>query len=164
MIFIALGANMDSIVGKPTDTLLNAIEVLAAQEIRVTKVSAFYRTPAWPNPADPPFVNAVIAVETALAPAVLLAILHDVEARFGRQRSIANAPRPLDLDLLDYNGRIEAEWPLLPHPRISERAFVLVPLADVAPDWKHPVTGEVVSQLIAALPQETKEAVIPLAI
>jgi len=162
MIFIALGANMDSIVGKPTDTLLKAIEVLAAQEIRVAKVSAFYSTPAWPDPAAPSFVNAVIAVETQLPPAELLGLLHDVEARFGRQRSIANAPRPLDLDLLDYEGHIERGWPLLPHPRVGERAFVLVPLADVAPGWKHPVSGVMISQLIAALPQETKDAVIPI--
>ena len=85
-----------------------------------------------------------------------MARLHAVERKFGRVRGARNAPRTLDLDLLDYNGRIEGGPPVLPHPWIETRAFVLVPLADVAPSWKHPVSGRDVRALIAALPEQER--------
>jgi 2-amino-4-hydroxy-6-hydroxymethyldihydropteridine diphosphokinase len=124
-----------------------------AQRIRVLKVSPFYRTPAWPDPSDPPFVNAVALVQTPLGPPGLLQALHGIEAAFGRERSRPNAPRTLDLDLIDYDGRVEDGPPLLPHPRVTARAFVLRPLADVAPGWTHPVTRQSVAALLAALPE-----------
>jgi 2-amino-4-hydroxy-6-hydroxymethyldihydropteridine diphosphokinase len=79
-------------------------------------------------------------------------LLHETETAFGRIRSTRNAPRTLDLDLLDYDGLVQDGPPRLPHPRIAERGFVLVPLAEVAPHWRHPVTGEGIQNLIAALP------------
>jgi 2-amino-4-hydroxy-6-hydroxymethyldihydropteridine diphosphokinase len=84
----------------------------------------------------------------------LLAHLHALEARFGRQRRAANAPRPLDLDILDYDGRVSAprDVPILPHPRLTGRAFVLLPLLEIAPDWRHPATGTPIALLIAGLP------------
>jgi 2-amino-4-hydroxy-6-hydroxymethyldihydropteridine diphosphokinase len=117
------------------------------------KRSGFYRSAAWPDPNDPPFVNAVAAVETDLSPAALLAELHEVEAAFGRRRSMPNAPRTLDLDLLDYHGRVEEGPPHLPHPRMETRAFVLIPLQEVAPLWVHPVSRRTISELIVRLPQ-----------
>ena len=152
VILIALGANLPSPAGAPAQTLEAALREVARRSITIESRSGFYRTPAWPNPADPPFVNAVATVRSDLSPAALLAVLHEVEAAFGRQRGTANAPRTLDLDLLDYDGRIESGPPQLPHPRIAERGFVLVPLQEVAPDWRHPVTGRSVGELIAALP------------
>lgn len=105
---------------------------------------------------DPPYVNAVALIGTVLSPEALLALLHSIETEFGRDRSTGrakdNAPRPLDLDLLDYNGVIQQGPPALPHPRMIERNFVLVPLADVAPDWRDPVSGRKVSELMASLP------------
>ncbi len=85
-----------------------------------------------------------------------MARLHEVEREFGRVRDVRNAPRTLDLDLLDYDGRVEGGPPVLPHPRIEQRAFVLVPLADVAPLWKHPVSGRNVRALIDALPEHAR--------
>ena len=152
MILIALGANLPSPVGMPAQTLLAALRALTAASITVESRSGFYRTAAWPNPADPPFVNAVAAIRTSLSPAELLARLHDVEHEFGRRRAERNAPRTLDLDLLDYDGLVQQGPPELPHPRIQVRAFVLVPLSDVAPHWRHPVSGQTVSELIAQLP------------
>ena len=152
MILIALGANLDSPAGPPEDTLKAALGHLARCCITIVKPSGFYRTAAWPNPSDPAFVNAVVAVQTELEPSALLAALHDTERAFGRQRSLPNAPRTLDLDLIDYDGRIQDGPPQLPHPRMAERAFVLVPMADVAPEWRHPVSGLSVSELIAKLP------------
>ena len=85
--------------------------------------------------------------------------LHGIEAVFGRSRGAANAPRTLDLDLIDYNGRIEDGALVLPHPRAAVRGFVLLPLADVAPDWRHPVSGRPVQDLIAALPEGERAAI-----
>jgi 2-amino-4-hydroxy-6-hydroxymethyldihydropteridine diphosphokinase len=157
MILIALGANLPSPAGEPAETLRAALQALGARGVVVRAVSKFYATRAWPDPSDPPFVNAVAHVETALQPAALLAVLHNVETAFGRRRGERNAPRTLDLDLLDYEGRLEAGPPALPHPRMAERGFVLIPLSDIAPDWRHPFTGRSVQSLIADLSQEQRK-------
>ena len=154
MIVIALGANLDSHAGPPRLTLVAALDALKQRNVRVLAVSPFYRTRAWPDPSDPDYVNAVGIVATDKSPRQLMAELEQVETSFGRERSARNAPRTLDLDLIDYGGRVEDGPPALPHPRMRERGFVLVPLADVAPGWRHPVTGETVAQLIAALPAD----------
>jgi len=97
-------------------------------------------------------------VQTALDPVSLLEALHRIEQCFGRTRGARNAPRTLDLDLVDYEGRIEQGSPILPHPRIEGRGFVLYPLADVAPEWRHPISGKSVRELIAALPEDQRNA------
>jgi 2-amino-4-hydroxy-6-hydroxymethyldihydropteridine diphosphokinase len=162
MILIALGANLPSQVGEPADTLKRALGELERQGVEIREVSAFYETPAWPNPLDPPFVNAVAAVKTSLQPVELLMLLHGVETDLGRLRSAPNAPRTLDLDLLDYDGQVMAAPQLtLPHPRIAARSFVLVPLQDVAPGWRHPVTGLGVGELLARLPDRESPKKLP---
>ena len=154
MILIALGANLDGPAGAPRAQLEAALAALSGRGIRVRERSRFFRTPAWPDPSDPPFVNAVAALETSLPPEALLAALHAVENQLGRRRSRPNAPRPIDLDLIDYDGLVRASGapPILPHPRLAERGFVLLPLADIAPAWRHPASGEGLTALIAALP------------
>lgn len=151
MILIALGANLPSKAGAPADTLNAALHALSVRGVTCEAVSGFVTTKAWPDPTDPPYVNAVARVATQLTPQALLGLLHETEDAFGRVRSARNAPRTLDLDIVDYDGKIEAGPPELPHPRLSERSFVLVPLKDVAPEWRHPVTGESVDALIAVL-------------
>ena len=152
MILIALGANLPGPAGPPAATLRAALVRLEERGVKILSVSSFYETPAWPDPGQPAYVNAVAAVETTLQPVELLTLLHGVETDFGRLRSAPNAPRTLDIDLLDHDGTITAGAVTLPHPRIAERSFVLVPLAQVAPDWRHPVTGEGVAGLLARLP------------
>ncbi len=158
MIVIALGANLSSSVGAPRDTLAAALLArLSAQGIGVTHRSSYYVTKAWPNPADPVFVNAVARVETERSPRALMELLHGTEEFFGRSRGAKNAPRTLDLDLIDYDGRVELGPPELPHPRLADRAFVLVPLAEVAPGWRHPATRRSIAELLSALPAGKRE-------
>jgi 2-amino-4-hydroxy-6-hydroxymethyldihydropteridine diphosphokinase len=152
MILIALGANLPSLAGPPAQTLAAALSSLENRNIKIRAVSSFYGTPAWPDPSDPPFINAVAALETGFEPNALMKILHEVETEFGRKRSVPNAPRTLDIDLIDYQGRIIPGDPQLPHPRAASRAFVLVPLREIAPLWRDPVSGQSVDELLAGLP------------
>jgi 2-amino-4-hydroxy-6-hydroxymethyldihydropteridine diphosphokinase len=150
-ILIALGANIPSVAGPPQATLKAALAALEGRGIRILALSRFHQTRAWPDPTDPPFMNAVAEIETQLQPFALLGLLHEVETVFGRKRSAPNAPRTLDLDLLDYRGRVENDEVELPHPRMAFRRFVLEPLAEIAPGWRHPVTGQTVEALLRAL-------------
>lgn len=160
MILIALGANLPSHAGTPEQTLRASLDMLSKSGVMPISLSRIYATPAWPDPADPPFVNAVATVATTLGPAELMAELARTETAFGRVRTARNAPRTLDLDLIDYDGRVEEGPPVLPHPRADTRGFVLIPLADVAPDWRHPVSGRRVTDLIAALPDAERAGVV----
>jgi 2-amino-4-hydroxy-6-hydroxymethyldihydropteridine diphosphokinase len=160
MILISLGANLPSAAGPPEATLRAVLRSFGMRGIRVERQSRFYRSAAWPDPSDPPFVNAIALVTTELVPAELLRVLHEVEAEFGRERGKKNAPRTLDLDLIAYGGRIEEGQPQLPHPRMETRAFVLVPLRDVAPEWRHPVSGRTVSELISAVSEDEVEPLL----
>ncbi len=164
MILIGLGANLPSPeFGAPPQSLEAALRHMADRGLRIGARSRWYRSAPVPPSDQPWFVNGVIAVGTALDPAALLEILHTIEARFGRVRRERNAARVLDLDLLAYDERViaEGETPILPHPRLHERAFVLLPLADVAPEWRHPRLGRTVAQLIEALPPDSVAEPLP---
>jgi 2-amino-4-hydroxy-6-hydroxymethyldihydropteridine diphosphokinase len=150
-VLIALGANIPSAAGTPAKTFHLALQSLEQAGLEPLSLSPFYETKAWPDPSDPPFLNAVAAFKTRLQPIALLTLLHEVETQFGRKRSVPNAARSLDLDLLDYDGQVEEGAVILPHPRLAERRFVLEPLAHVAPGWRHPITGLTVEELLKAL-------------
>jgi 2-amino-4-hydroxy-6-hydroxymethyldihydropteridine diphosphokinase len=152
-ILIALGANMPSRAGLPADTLEAALSALGMQGVAVLKVSSFIETAAWPDPAQPPFTNAAASLRTSLQPLALLELLHVIETAYGRVRSHPNAPRTLDLDLLAHGGTVlTGELLTLPHPRLAQRRFVLQPLAEIAPAWRHPVSGLTPGEMLAALP------------
>ncbi len=153
MILIGLGANLPSRFGNPVATCEAAFSALAALGVSVLARSPWYETAPVPMSDQPWFVNGVAAVATDLDPPDLLATLHRVEADFGRARTVANAARPLDLDLLAYDDLLREEPPpIVPHPRLHERAFILLPLRDIDPHWRHPKSGLTIDALIAATP------------
>jgi 2-amino-4-hydroxy-6-hydroxymethyldihydropteridine diphosphokinase len=156
MILLGLGGNLDSPeFGTPAQNLDAALALLAASGVRVAARSPFYRSAPVPPSDQPWFVNGVAHIETPLAPHALLALLHRIEARIGRIRGERWAARIIDLDLLAYGDRVitgQGENGLiLPHPRLSERAFVLAPLLDLAPSWRHPISGKDTREMLGAL-------------
>ncbi|HEY4168483.1 MAG TPA: 2-amino-4-hydroxy-6-hydroxymethyldihydropteridine diphosphokinase [Reyranella sp.] len=157
-IFIGVGANLThERYGAPQQTLEAALEELRNRRVQTLQLSSWYRTAPVPPSDQPWYVNAVALVASDLPADALLGELHAVEAEFGRRRTVPNAARPIDLDLLDYHGENAPGGPgraTLPHPRMIGRAFVLRPLADLAPDWRHPVTGQSIGELLSALPAD----------
>lgn len=155
MILIAVGSNLSVPgLGMPAEICAKALARLDSMGIRIVAVSRYYETAPVPVSDQPWFVNAVALVATELDAGGLLSAMHGVEQEFGRVRRERNEARVLDLDLIDYKGMVDDGPPILPHPRAGERAFVLLPLRDVAPGWRHPSTGRTVEQMIAALPAE----------
>lgn len=180
---VALGSNLASREGTPAEILRKALNYLSQKGATIRAISTFYHTPAFPAGSGPDYVNAVIFLLAPNTPAEILAILHQVEAALGRARKARWGERTLDLDLIASGDQVlpnlqthqywrdlppEAqirETPgqlVLPHPRMQDRAFVLVPMAEIAPDWVHPVLGQSVQQMLDALPQQDKDAVKPL--
>ncbi|MFN3209788.1 MAG: 2-amino-4-hydroxy-6-hydroxymethyldihydropteridine diphosphokinase [Roseovarius sp.] len=180
---IALGGNLPSEGGAPEETLRAALERLPDMGARVVAASRIYRTPCFPAGAGPDYANAAAVVAYDGEPAGLLQLMHELENEFGRARRQRWGQRTLDLDLLaagdmvcpdraTYDAwsdlsveRQMRETPdrlILPHPRLHERAFVLVPLSEVAPDWVHPVLGRDVAAMLAALDPAAVAEVRPL--
>lgn len=160
MIYIGLGANLPSAVGSPELTLVAAARAFEEHGITLLRLSPFYMAAPVPASSQPWFVNAVAAVTTELAPLALLDALLAIEKKFGRVRTVEgtekneqkNLPRPLDLDLLDYDRMVIEEAGLtLPHPSMHARAFVLVPLFELDPNWVHPVKRKNIRELMRAI-------------
>ncbi len=159
--YIGLGANL----GDPRRQLTEALTRLAAaEEVEVLRVSSFYVNPPLGPPDQPWYVNAVAQVRTRLAPEELLRVLHRLEAEAGRVRRERWGPRVIDLDLLLYNGVILTGPDVqVPHPEMHRRAFVLTPLAEIAPEAWHPALGKSAAELLAALDTEDRNSLKKLA-
>ena len=155
MILIGLGANLPSAFGVPAQSLDFALHVMADYDITVEAVSRFWQSAPVPVSDQPFYTNAVARVRTKHKPQELLRILRVIEEDMGRVRTIRNAPRILDLDLLAYGSMVLHTPALsLPHPRMHQRGFVLYPLQEIAPNWVHPVLGQNVEALIESLPPQ----------
>ena len=155
MIFIGIGSNTPATgFVSPKATIRAAIDLFDDFDITLVKLSKFYATSPVPASDQPWFVNCVAQIETFLSPVECMANLHRLEFAFQRVRSVPNASRTLDLDLLDYNGVVTGNQSMLrlPHPRINERAFVLFPLSEICPNWVSPLDGSNLEELINKLP------------
>jgi 2-amino-4-hydroxy-6-hydroxymethyldihydropteridine diphosphokinase len=155
MILAGLGSNMTTPQLPTSERLLEeSLKSMEERGITVSGRSSWFRSAPVPASDQPWFVNGVAKLVTDLSPWRLLALLHDVEAEYGRVRSVPNASRTLDLDLLAYDDLIVGgtDGLMLPHPRLAERAFVLRPLAQLAPEWRHPVSGLTAGEMLAGLP------------
>jgi 2-amino-4-hydroxy-6-hydroxymethyldihydropteridine diphosphokinase len=182
---IALGGNLPFDGQPPVELIPLAVEALENAGLRGLRLSRLYRTPCFPAGAGPDYVNAaaVAPVPAGWDAARVLAALHAVEDRYGRRREARWGMRTLDLDLVALGCRVlpdaatQDAWRnlppaaqrheapdrlILPHPRLQDRAFVLVPMADVAPDWRHPRTGLTVRQMLAALPPDECREIMPM--
>jgi 2-amino-4-hydroxy-6-hydroxymethyldihydropteridine diphosphokinase len=183
MILVAIGGNVSSLSGSPEETIVHSIVDIYQRIGSPIGTSSLYRTPAFPPGSGPDFVNAAVALQSNMSPEEILAILHDIEARYGRERQVRWGARTLDLDLIAVGTRVlpdravfdrwlaldaarqTVETPpqlILPHPRMQDRAFVLVPLADVAADWRHPVLGKTIGEMLADLPSAARAEVVPI--
>lgn len=182
-ILIALGGNVASTVGLPSQTLVQAINSLVRDGLELRAVSRFFNTPCFPVGAGPDFVNAVVLVQSRRTPEDLLDLLIRLEAGFGRNRERRWGARTLDLDLLAMgdtvlpDAAVQAHWRglspdrqlaevpdrlILPHPRLQDRAFVLGPMADIAPDWRHPLIGKTTLEMLRARPASEIAEITPL--
>lgn len=163
MIFVGMGANLTHpIYGEPVSTLRAALDVFESHGLKVVRRSQWYKSAPVPISDQPWFVNAVVEIETDMSAEEILKQLHVIEKEFGRVREIKWEARVLDLDLLDYHGQSSSnkkqdQGGVYPHPHMQERSFVLVPLKELEPKWKHPILERGIDEFLAGLDTQILE-------
>ena len=167
MIFLGLGSNLPSKYGDRFANINLAISSLESYGIKVIKRSSFYKSPSYPDKENPEFINVVILVETYLPPVDLMSVLTFIEEKLERKRIKKNDPRTCDIDIIDYNSQIlnlkynNSDF-MVPHKELRSRNFVLFPLQEISPMWKHPKTKETISNLIQKLNEEDKNSILKI--
>ena len=150
LVVVALGGNLQGEYPSSEALLEAALASFASAGLTILRRSSWWRSAAWPDAGQPEYRNGVVLVETDLDPSETLAALHAIETRFGRHRGLANAPRPLDLDLIAHGRAVVSdEGMVVPHPRAHERRFVMGPLAEIAPAWRHPILHQTAADLFS---------------
>ncbi len=167
MIFLGLGSNLASKYGDRFANINLAISSLEAYGIKLIKKSSFYKSPSYPDRENPKFINVVILVKTILPPIDLMSVLIFIEEKLERKRVKKNDPRTCDIDIIDYNNQIlNLKYNnfnfTVPHKELTSRNFVLFPLQEISPMWKHPKTKETISSLIQKLNEEEKNSILKL--
>lgn len=167
MIYLGLGSNLSSSFGDRFKNINLAMSYLENYDIKILKKSGFYETPSYPNPKNPKFINIVVLIKTHLPPIDLMSVLIFIEKKLERGRNRKNDPRTCDIDIIDYNEQVtnfkyKNLKLILPHKDLTYRNFVLFPLHEIAPEWKHPKTKEVITTLIELLPTKDKKSILKL--
>jgi len=165
MTILALGSNLPSNFGNRFQNIDIAISYIESSNIEVKKRSSFYETPSYPNTNDPMFINVVIEISTNLSPVDLASVVITIEEKLERKRVKKNEPRTCDIDIIDYNGQIinfkykDLDF-AVPHIKLTSRNFVLLPLQEILPKWRHPKTNETISTLIRKLSEEDLKTIL----
>jgi len=146
-VYLGIGSNL----GNKKDNIEKAKFELIQNDILIEKSSSYYESLSWPNPKNPKFLNIVLKIKTSLKPIKLLDICKKIEVSLGRKKGKKNAPRECDIDVIDYNNQKTNVDIILPHPRMSQRNFVLFPLYELDKAWTHPISGQPIKKLILSL-------------
>ena len=167
MIILSLGSNLSSKFGDKFKNLKIAMSFLEGYGIIIDKKSVFYETPSYPDKSKPKFINIIISVKTDLPLVDLMSVLIYIEEKLERKRNKKNDPRTCDIDIIDYNNQIlNFKYRnldlVVPHKSLASRNFVLFPLQEILPDWKHPKTKENISALIEKLPHEDRKSILKI--
>ena len=167
MIILGLGSNLQSTYGDRFKNLSLALSSLESNKIQILLKSSLYETPSYPNDKDPKFINMVIGISTNLKPSELAAATISIEESLERKRNYKNEPRTCDIDIIDYKGQIiDFKYKDLnfkvPHINLVYRNFVLIPLKEILPDWKHPKTKEPIDLIIEKLSQVDKKSILKI--
>jgi len=167
MIILGIGSNLPSTFGDRFRNIETAINCLNNYKIKIIKRSSFYETPSYPNVKNPKFINLVVQIETNLPPTDLASVIIFVEELLERKRSKKNDPRTCDIDIIDYKNKIlKFEYNNLqfkvPHEELSNRNFVLIPLREILPKWKHPETSDGIDKLVDKLSDEQKKSILKI--
>jgi 2-amino-4-hydroxy-6-hydroxymethyldihydropteridine diphosphokinase len=167
MIILGLGSNLSSKYGDRFKNIELALSLLESNNIKIVKKSSFYESLSYPNKNNPKFINMVVLVQTHLKPLDLMTLILSIEKKLERLRKKKNDPRTCDIDIIDYNSEI-VEFTfrdtnfLSPHISLSNRNFVLYPIKEILPTWKHPATNESIDILISKLPDEDKKSILKI--
>ena len=167
MIFLGIGSNLSSSFGDRFKNINLTMSYLEGYKIQIIKKSNFFETYSYPNKDNPKFINIVISVKTHLSPVDLMSVLLFIEEKLERSRNKKNDPRTCDVDIIDYNNQVlDFKYKNLnltvPHKELIYRNFVLLPLQEISPEWKHPITKENISTLINKLPEEDKKSILKI--
>jgi len=165
MIILSLGSNLKSKFGNRFDNLLYAMSFLEDNDVKIDKRSSFFETPSYPDKKKPKFINIIISVNTNLSINNLIDLIISTEEKLGRKRIRKNDPRTCDIDIIDYKNEVltfeyKKSFFSIPHSQLSKRNFVLYPLKEILPDWKHPKTKESVDSLIQNLSDEDRKSIL----
>lgn len=167
MILLGIGSNLSSSFGDRFKNIDLAVSYLQKYKIKIKKRSNYYESPSYPNKEKPKFINIVVEIETHLLPTDLASVLILIEEKLERKRMRKNDPRTCDIDILDYNNKIlnfkykNFEF-TVPHKKLIYRNFVLIPLQEVLPNWRHPKNKELVNILIKKLTKEEKNSILKI--
>ncbi len=149
MIFINIGSNLISANGSRLKNLKHALSLIIIEDVKINSISSVFETPSYPNNKNPKFLNICVEISTSIKPLMLLKKLKKIEKKMFRLNNLKNQPRICDIDLIDFNGKIiNTETLSLPHPRAHKRNFVLYPLKEICPNWRHPISNKKIDLLI----------------